>query len=135
MGERGGSSVVQAVVDIDGLADFTGADLVAQQEQSPSAPVRYLGGQFRERPDVWRAASALAQVGPHSAPTLFINSSVTSPILPGRAEMRAKLHAAGRASEIVVLPDTPHPFWLFHPWFGPTLAATDRFLKAQLPGK
>ena len=135
VGERAGSSTVQAVVDIDGLADFTAADLVAQQEATPSAPVRFLGGTFRERPAVWRAASALTHAGPHSAPTLFINSTVTSPILPGRAELRDKLRAAGVASELVVLPDTPHPFWLFQPWFEPTLAAADRFLRAQLPGK
>jgi pectinesterase len=49
--------------------------------------------------------------------------------------MSAKLRASGIASETVVIPDTPHPFWLFHPWFEPTLAATDRFLKARLSGK
>jgi pectinesterase len=97
--------------------------------------VRYLGGNFRECPDTWRAASALTHVGPHSAPTLFINSTAPSPTLPGRPEMCDRLHAAGVASEIVVIPDTPHPFWLFHPWFEPTLAATDRFLRTRLAGK
>ena len=82
-----------------------------------------------------RAASALTHVGPLSAPTLFINSTVTSPILPGRAEMAAKLRALGIATDTVVIPDTPHPFWLFHPWFEPTLAATDRFLRTQLAAK
>ena len=135
VGERGGSSVVQAVVDIDGLVDFTGADLVAQQEGAPSAPARFLGGKFSERPDTWRAASALTHVGPHSAPTLFINSTADSPILPGRAAMRERLRAAGVASDLVVVPDTPHPFWLFQPWFEPTLAAADAFLRAQLAGR
>ena len=135
VGERGGSSVVQVVVDIDGLVDFTGADLVAQQEQTPSAPVRFLGGKFSERPDAWHAASALTHAGPDSAPTLFISSTVTSPILPGRARMSERLHAAGVATETVVIPNTPHPFWLFHPWFEPTLAAADRFLHAQFAGR
>ena len=135
VGERGVASAVQAVVDIDGLADFTGPDLVAQQEKTSSAPVRYLGGNFQQRPEAWRAASALTHVGPLSAPTLFINSTVTSPILPGRAEMAAKLRALGIATDTVVIPDTPHPFWLFHPWFEPTLAATDRFLRTQLAAK
>jgi hypothetical protein len=35
----------------------------------------------------------------------------------------------------MVIPGTPHPFWLFHPWFEPTLAAADHFLRAQLMGK
>ncbi len=132
VGSDRASSAVQAVVDIDGLADFTGAELVRQQEQTPSAPVRYLGGKFSERPETWRAASALTHVGPHSAPTLFVNSTAKSPILPGREEMAARLKAAGVATETVVIPGTPHPFWLFQPWFEPTLAATDRFLRAQL---
>ena len=135
VGERAGASTVQAVVDIDGLADFTGAKLVAEQAKIPSAPVRYLGGKFSERPDVWRAASALMHVGPHSAPTLFINGTAPTPTLPGRTEMCDRLHAAGVTGEIVVIPGTPHPFWLFHPWFEPTLAATDRFLRVQLSGK
>ena len=127
------SSAVQVVVDIDGVADFTGPDLVAQQESAPSAPVRYLGGKFSERPAVWRLASALTHAGPHSAPTLFINSTSPTPPLPGRAELCARLRACGIASEIVVLPGTPHTFWLFQPWFERTLAETDRFLRAHLP--
>ncbi|MBS0661960.1 MAG: pectate lyase [Verrucomicrobia bacterium] len=132
VGVVGTSSAVQAVVDIDGLADFTGAELVEQQEKSPSAPVRFLGGKFSEHPEVWRAASAVGHVGSRSAPTLFINSTAPTPILPGRAEMAARLKSAGVTAETVVIPDTPHPFWLFQPWFEPTLAATDRFLHTQL---
>ena len=126
------SSAVQAVVDIDGLADFTGPELVAQQEKTPSAPVRYLGGKFSERPEIWRTASAVTHAGPHSAPTLFINSTAKTPLLPGREAMAERLRAAGVPAETIVIPDTPHPFWLFQPWFEPTLAATDRFLRTQL---
>lgn len=130
-GEVTTASAVQAVVDIDGLADFTAPELVAQQDAKPSAPVRFLGGKFDERAKVWRAASALTHAGPHSAPMLFINSTVTDPILPGREAMRDRLRAAGVVSEIVVLPDTPHPFWLFHPRFEPTVDATASFLRAR----
>lgn len=35
-------------------------------------------------------------------------------------------------SEIVVIPDTPHPFWLFHPWFEPTVQYVDEFLKKTM---
>lgn len=135
VGERVGSSRVQAVVNIDGLVDFTGPELVSQQEASPSAPVRFLGGKFSEIPDTWRAASPVTHVSPHSAPTLFIKSTASTPILPGREAMRDKLRAARVASEIVVIPDTPHPFWLFHPWFEPTVVAADHFLRVQLAGK
>jgi lysophospholipase L1-like esterase len=123
---------ISAVVDIDGLADFTGQDLLDQQLAKPSAPVRFLGGSFAEKPEVWHAASAITHVSKTSAPTLFINSTVTSPILPGREAMRDKLRAAGVASDIIVIPDTPHPFWLFNPWFDRVLDESDKFLRKHL---
>lgn len=46
--------------------------------------------------------------------------------------MSAKLRAHGVASELVVIPDTPHPFWLFRPWFDQTVAHVEEFLKKTL---
>jgi PelA/Pel-15E family pectate lyase len=123
---------IGAVVDIDGLADFTGQALLDQQAAKPSAPVRFLGGTFPDKPDVWHAASAITHAGKTSAPTLFINSTVTSPILPGREAMRDKLRAAGVDSEVIVIPDTPHPFWLFNPWFDHVIDESDKFLRRHL---
>jgi acetyl esterase/lipase len=123
---------VQAVVDIDGLADFTGQALVDKEAAQPASPTRFLGGSYQERPDVWRDASAISHVGPRSAPTLFINSTAPTPILPGRAEMCDKLKALGIDCAIVVVPDTPHPFWLMEPWFDVTVETADRFLRQHL---
>jgi len=130
------TSDLAAVVDIDGLADFTGADLLAKERGQAGAPTQFLGGGFDTRADTWRAASALFHVGPKSAPTLFINSGdpspANSPILPGRTEMHDRLRALGIDSEIVVFPGTPHPFWLVNPWFTPTTDAAARFLHRHL---
>jgi len=134
VGEGSGSSAVQAVVDIDGLADFTEPEFVRQQAEDPSAPTRFLGGPFAERAEIWRLASPLTHTGPRSAPTLFLNSTARSPVLPGRPAMAERLRALGIQAEIVVIPDTPHPFWLVHPWFDRTLAEIDRFLRRQLSG-
>jgi len=132
---------VQAVVDIDGLADFTGAALVEKEAKNPGAPTRFLGGAFGDRPAAWRLASPITHVGPRSAPTLFIDSAATSgaprpgvPILPGRAEMRDRLRAAGVASDLIVIPDTPHPFWLVNPWFDVVVGKTAAFFKQYLRG-
>jgi hypothetical protein len=32
----------------------------------------------------------------------------------------------------VVIPDTPHPFWLFHPWFDSTVDYVDEFLQRTM---
>jgi hypothetical protein len=34
---------------------------------------------------------------------------------------------------MVVIPGTPHPFWLFHPWFDSTVQYVDDFLKRTMP--
>ena len=127
------SSTVQAVVDIDGLADFTADALVAQQIAKPSAPTRFLGGSFAERAETWRAASPLTHVGPASAPTLFLNSTAPTPLRPGREAMAKKLRSLGIGAEVAVVPDTPHPFWLLDPWFAGVVTTTAAFLHRELP--
>ena len=42
--------------------------------------------------------------------------------------MMEKLRGAGVASEVLLLPDTPHAFWMFDPWLAPTVDATVAFL-------
>lgn len=132
VGESGPASTVQAVVDIDGLADFTSPEFIDLQAALPGGPARFLGGSYAERAVVWQLASPLAHVGPQSAPTLFLNSSSSQSVLPGRGEMRDRLKALGIDSRVLVLPDTPHPFWLFEPWFTTVLRETDLFLRRHL---
>ena len=128
------SSDVQAVVDFDGLADFTGPELLDQQRQKPGAPARFLGGSFEEKPEVWRDASPLTHVGLRSAPTLFINSTAPTPILPGREEMSRRLTMMGIESEVLTMDDSPHVFWLVEPWFEPAVQEAVRFLQKHLVG-
>ena len=58
---------------------------------------------------------------------LFINSSVAR-MHAGRDELIGRLTARGIYSEVHTFADAPHPFWLFHPWFEPTMAYTISFL-------
>jgi hypothetical protein len=43
-----------------------------------------------------------------------------------------KMKALDVPARVVLLPDTPHSFWLFDPWLEPTVEATDAFLREQL---
>ncbi|SHF71594.1 Acetyl esterase/lipase [Microbulbifer donghaiensis] len=126
------SSAVQAVVDIDGAVSFTDARIIEQERRREGAPSRFLGGAYAERRETWYAASPLYYLGAESAPTLFINSTAPTPILPGREEMQARLLALGIDAQRVTLADTPHPFWLVHPWFEETLERTALFLQKKL---
>jgi alpha-N-arabinofuranosidase len=131
-GSASASSEVQAVVDIDGTATFVDPGNVEKEKRGPlDTNTRLIGATFDEKPEVWRAASPITHVHKGSAPTLFINSSSYRPFQQ-REEMLARLRAAGVNSEMVVIPDTPHPFWLFHPWFDQTIRHVEEFLKKTL---
>ncbi|MBE2214214.1 MAG: alpha/beta hydrolase [Opitutaceae bacterium] len=128
------SSAVQAVVNIDGLVDFTGPELLAQQRATPSAPTRFIGVSCDDDLEAWREASPLTHLGLRSAPTLFVNSTGPAPILPGREEMSRRLTMMGIESQILTMENSPHVFWLVEPWFTPTADETARFLRKHLIG-
>jgi pectinesterase len=112
------SSNVQAVIDIDGVLDMTdphesGKDSIPSK---PSSAKYWFGYSYNERPDLWKDASALNHVNQKSAPICFINSSIPR-FHAGRDETIIKLKKLGIYSEVHTIPNTPHTFWLFHPWF------------------
>lgn len=128
-------SRIRAVVNIDGLSDFTSEEALRHEDdptKNPSAAGAWFGGRYAEKPLIWRDASPINHVGKGSPPVLFIGSGEPR-FSVGRAEMSAKLGAHGVKAETVILPDTPHSFWLFDPWLGPTVDAMVDFLNRALP--
>lgn len=128
------ASKVQAIVNIDGLSDLVAeaGRLRGDPASRRSALERtWFGGWFRNGADpldaVWREASPLTYVEHTSPPVLFIGSSIAR-FSVGRVAMVEKLRGAGVASEVLLLPDTPHAFWMFDPWLAPTVDATVVFL-------
>jgi acetyl esterase/lipase len=119
---RSHSSQVQAIVDIDGVLAFkhpeSGEGAVAAQ---------WLGGTSEEVPDTWAEASALTHIGQNTPPVLFVASSHPR-FHAGKGDMIKVLEKEGIYHESYLIPDTPHTFWLFEPWFGPTLQYTVNFL-------
>lgn len=133
------SSHIHAVINIDGSLDFTvpeniervNADLA--KGKTP-ALYRWIGASYTEQKNVWIAASPLFQVTALSAPTCFINSSIPR-FHDGRDEMIAKFVEHGIYSEVETIDDTPHPFWLFHPWFDQTVSYMISFMNKQFKGE
>ena len=127
------SSAVQAVVSIDGIATFINDASIAQaneaKETGRTLPVGaiWLGGTYEEQAEVWKEASSLYWVSEQSPPVCFINSSIPR-YHNGRDEMIEKLSELGIYSEVHTIPDTPHPFWLFNPWFKTTVNYAVSFL-------
>ena len=128
------SSAAQAIVNIDGLSDFTSETARSYEDdpaKQPSAAGAWFGGRYAEKQALWREASPTFYVNAKTPPILFIGSAQAR-FAVGREEMIVKMDAAGVPSRVVLLPETPHSFWLFDPWLAPTVEATVRFLDAHM---
>lgn len=114
------ASTIQAVINIDGVTDMTKAELannkipVDKSKPLPAA-VRWLGP-IEENHDKWIEASSLYHITRQSPPICFINSIIPR-FHDGRDEAIEKMNQYNIYSEVHEIPDTPHPFWLFKPWF------------------
>lgn len=124
-------SNVHTIINVDGISDFLTDELDAvrvslSQNKIPSA-VKWLGGTYEENKEVWMSASPVNHVTRNSAPVCFINSSLPR-FHGGRDEIIEKLKQYNIYTEVHTMEDTPHPFWLFHPWFNTTVSRMTSFL-------
>ena len=128
------SSAVQAIVNVDGVVDFTTEQSRRHDTDpanKPSPAALWLGGRYANNARVWHEASPIRYVRRGMPPMLFIGSAQAR-FQSGRDEMVSIMRARGAVARVVLLPDTPHTFWLFDPWLQPTVDATVDFLDAAL---
>lgn len=116
------SAKVQAIIDIDGILDFTDPNESAKDDnpEKRSAGAYWFGATFKEAPETWVEASPLIYAGKDTPPILFVNSAQPR-FHAGRDSVIAIINKYSIYSEIHTIPNTPHSFWLFHPWFEPTV--------------
>jgi len=128
-GNNSVSSGVQAIIDLDGILDFTDPNESAKDNNPArrSAGACWFGATFKESPEKWIEASPISYAGNKTPPMLFINSSLPR-FHAGRDSVIAILNAHHIYSEVNTIPSSPHPFWLFHPWFEPTVGYMAAFL-------
>lgn len=128
------TSDVAAIINIDGLSDFTlPAALKYENDpnKKPSAAERWFGGRYEDVPQLWKEASPINYVNANTPPILFIGSAQER-FSVGRTEMIAAMSKTNRYTELVLLPDSPHSFWMFEPWLTPSVTAIDSFLRKVL---
>jgi pectinesterase len=127
------SSAVQAIINIDGLSDFTSETALKYEDdpnKKPSAAGAWFGGRYVEKTNLWEEASPINHVSKTTPPILFIGSAQTR-FSVGRDEMIEKLKPMGVYSQVVLLPNTPHSFWMFDPWLAPAVNASVAFLNNE----
>ncbi|MDR3681069.1 MAG: alpha/beta hydrolase [Flavipsychrobacter sp.] len=121
-------STVNAIVDIDGILAFTHPESgEGDESKGVSAAAYWLGATRAENPQLWEDASALSHLNKNNPPILFINSGVAR-MHAGRDDMIRRLDTFDVYHEVHVFADAPHPFWLFEPWFTPTVKYVSDFL-------
>jgi len=123
------SSNVNAIIDIDGILDFTdpaegGKD---NDPEKPSSGKLWFGSSFKENPEMWIEASPLNYFNGKTPPVIFINSSQER-FHAGRDEAIEKLQSFNVYFELHTIRDSPHTFWLFDPWFNETSELVLHFL-------
>lgn len=119
----GHSAEVQAVLDIDGVLAFH-----HPESEEGTMAGQWLGGSFEEVPATWTKASALTHADEKTPPVLFLGSSFPR-FLAGKNDMIKILEENGIYYESHTFSDSPHGFWLYHPWFDPTMEYIVNFLE------
>jgi len=116
------STSVQAIIDLDGLLAFNHP----KSEEGKMASW-WLGGTKEEHPEIWEDASALTHTNENTPPILFLSSQYDR-FLAGREEMIEILEQHHIYVQAETFPNSPHTFWLFHPWFNDTVNYITTFL-------
>lgn len=127
------SSNVHAIVNIDGLSDFTSEAARFHEDdprKNPSAAGAWFGGRYAEKTSLWHEASPLFYVNKNTPPVLFLISAQERFSL-GHKEMIEKMKPLGVRYQVAQIPNSPHSFWLFDPWLQPSVDIVAKFLDQQ----
>lgn len=116
------TSTVQAIVDLDGVLALN-----HPESGEGTSAAQWLGGDFKDKPNNWTQASALAHTDKNTPPILYIGSQY-SRFLAGRDDMIKILNQYGIYNQFETIKNSPHTFWLFHPWFDQTEMYITKFL-------
>ncbi|SCY92944.1 Acetyl esterase/lipase [Flavobacterium anhuiense] len=116
------SSKVHAIIDVDGVLAFK-----HPESSEGDMAAFWLGGKSDEIPENWKNASALSHTDKNTPPVLYICSSIPR-FHAGRDDMIQILNQYKIYNEVQTIPDSPHSFWFYEPWFTQTISYSVRFL-------
>lgn len=116
------SSKVHAIIDVDGVLAFK-----HPESSEGDMAAFWLGGKSDEIPENWKNASALSHTDKNTPPVLYICSSIPR-FHAGRDDMIKILNNYKIYNEVQTIPDSPHSFWFYDPWFTQTITYSVGFL-------
>ncbi len=128
----GDDTSVNALVDLDGVLDFT-TPLALHYENAAGAKsvaARWLGGPYEQAPRLWKEASAVTHITAKAPPTLVISSGLVR-FTAGSDEVQAALQKSDIRYEFFSFQNAPHDVWLFDPWLSQIADHVDAFLQIE----
>lgn len=129
------STNINALIDIDGTLAFIHPESgEGDDTKKLSAATYWFGYSKTENPELWKQASPLTHINPHTPPTLFLNSGVAR-MHAGRDDFIKLMDAYGVYTQVKTFEGSPHSFCLFPPWFDSTVQFIDKFLKTVFERK
>jgi pectinesterase len=131
-GVKGVSSRVAAVAGFNPAVDLV--DFGKKMESNANnSVVAFLGSSYKDKPELWRAASPTFQVSAKSAPSLFLHGDADTTVpYQQSVAMMEKTKAAGVRAEIFTAPGAKHGFFNSPPFFEPTLKRMEEFFNVVL---
>lgn len=123
---------IRSVVSIDGLQAFIHPQSAEDIERPnrPSAAAQWFGLPLSQERASRIEASALTHVNSESASFLFLRSGQAR-FHAGDEQMKAALRDYEITYELYESGNTPHTFWLFHPWFQPMMETIIQFVRTE----
>ncbi|KXI27196.1 alpha/beta hydrolase [Paraglaciecola hydrolytica] len=125
---------VAAIIDLDGVLDFTSALGLANENAKgeESAAALWFGGSYEKIPQRWHEASAASHINAATPPMLVISSSHLR-FTAGKEQVFEQLQQLGIPHQYHEFKQLFHTFWLFDPYLSQTVKLTDQFLKRHMP--
>src|SRR2546423_1254090 len=116
-GNNNVSSRVQAV-----LAMATPTDLLRLNAGGRRLVAKFLHASPAQNPKLWARASPVNNIRAGGPSVLLMHGTADENVLPEQSSTFAELYGrAGGEVELVLLPQAPHPFWNYTPWFEDTM--------------
>ena len=129
------SSAVQSVVNMAGTMDMTMPHFIERVRKNPKDPAAvFLGATYDDNPKLYAAASPISYIDQKTAPMLHMDGEHDKPAF--RTEKsRQRLKELGIATDLIVVKDGPHAFWLFEPWFTPAVENVQQWFGKTMKAK
>ncbi|QJR81110.1 alpha/beta hydrolase [Alteromonas pelagimontana] len=120
---------VNAVIDLDGVLDFTHPLAIANENKNKekSAAGLWFGGAMEDTLEKWEQASTAKHIHQQSPPMLIISSGQMR-FTAGKDTVLEKLDRFGIINQYFQYEDNIHTYWLFDPYVTETADRIDAFL-------